>query len=51
MTKQKFTDLLGDRAFWRTTARLAIPIALQNLLISSFALVDTVMVSGRIVKF
>ena len=45
MTKRKFTDLLGDRAFWRTTARLAIPIALQNLLISSFALVDTVMVS------
>ena len=35
---------LGDRAFWRTTLVLALPIALQNLLISSFSLVDTIMV-------
>ena len=34
----------GDRGFWRTALRLAIPIALQNLLISSFSLVDTLMV-------
>ena len=45
MKKRKLSVYLGDGAFWRTTARLAIPIALQNLLISSFALVDTVMVS------
>lgn len=34
----------GDGPFWRVTLRLAIPIALQNLLISSFSLVDTLMV-------
>lgn len=38
---------LGDRAFWRITLRLAIPIAFQNLLMSSFTLVDTLMV-GRL---
>ena len=38
------TNYLGDRSFWRVTLRLAIPIALQNLLISSFSLVDTIMV-------
>ena len=26
---------LGDKPFWRVTMRLALPIALQNLLISS----------------
>ena len=36
---------IGDRGFWKTTFRLAIPIALQNMLTSSFALVDTLMVS------
>lgn len=35
---------LGDAPFWRTVLRLAVPIALQNLLISSFSLVDTLMV-------
>lgn len=34
----------GDRGFWRVAMRLAIPIALQNLLVSSFTLVDTLMV-------
>lgn len=33
-----------DAGFWRVALRLAIPIALQNLLISSFSLVDTLMV-------
>lgn len=37
---------LGDKPFWRVTMRLALPIALQNLLISSFTLVDTVMIGG-----
>ena len=33
-----------DPAFWATALRLALPVAVQNLLISSFALVDTLMV-------
>ncbi len=35
---------LGDKAFWRTALTLGLPIALQNLLTSSFILVDTLMV-------
>ncbi len=34
----------GDKAFWKITLSLALPIAFQNLLISSFTLVDTIMV-------
>ena len=41
---KKINDYLGDKKFWKQTARLAIPIAFQNLLISSFVLVDNVMV-------
>ena len=41
----KLSKYLGDRPFWKVTLRLAIPIALQNLLTNSFALVDTLMVS------
>ena len=33
-----------DPVFWTTALRLALPVAIQNLLISSFALVDTLMV-------
>ncbi len=36
---------LGGRTFWRSMLALAVPIALQQLLISSFSLVDTFMVS------
>lgn len=36
---------LGDKPFWQVTARLALPIAIQNVLTSSFQLVDTMMVS------
>jgi len=35
---------LGNRAFWRTALSLCLPVALQNLLTSSFILVDTLMV-------
>lgn len=35
---------LGDKAFWQTTGKLAVPIALQKLLMSSFTMVDTIMV-------
>ena len=41
----KLKELFGDSRFWRSTARLALPIAIQNLLISSFSMVDTAMVS------
>ncbi len=40
--KSTFTD----KIFWRNTANLALPIALQNLLSSSFALVDTLMIGS-----
>lgn len=36
---------LGDKPFWSVTIRLALPIAIQNMLTSSFALIDTLMVS------
>jgi len=39
------SDYVGDRGFWRVTLRLALPIAFQNMLSSSFSLVDTLMVS------
>ena len=39
------TKYVGDRGFWRVTLRLALPIAFQNMLTSSFSLVDTLMVS------
>ncbi len=41
----KLTDYLGDKPFWRVTVKLAIPVALQNVLTSSFQLVDTLIVS------
>lgn len=34
----------GDKQFWKVLLRLALPIALQNLLISSLTLVDNLMV-------
>ena len=37
--------LLNDKGFWKTALRLATPIVLQNILISSFTLVDTLFVS------
>lgn len=39
-----FKKTFCDAGFWRVALRLAIPIALQNLLISSFSLIDTLMV-------
>jgi len=35
--------LFGGSDFWKPTLRLAIPVALQNLLTCSFSLVDTIM--------
>ncbi len=41
----KLSKYFGDRFFWKITLGLALPIAFQNMLTSSFALVDTLMVS------
>lgn len=38
-------EFFSDRGFWSVTARLAVPVAIQNVLTSSFQLVDTMMVS------
>lgn len=38
------TKIFGTKKFWREMLPLAIPIAIQNLLTSSFTLVDTLMV-------
>lgn len=38
--------LFKDKGFWRTAIKLSIPVALQNLLTSSFTLADTLLVSS-----
>lgn len=38
--------LFKDRGFWITAFKLTVPVALQNLLTSSFTLVDTLLVSS-----
>ncbi len=42
--KQFVISMFKDRRFWRSMLALALPIALQNLLTSSFAMVDTLMI-------
>ena len=37
--------LFKDKGFWKTALTLAIPVALQNMLTSSFTLADTLLVS------
>jgi putative MATE family efflux protein len=44
--KKRISDLF-DRGFWAAALPLVIPIALQNLLMTSFRLIDTLMV-GRL---
>ncbi|MDD4312131.1 MAG: MATE family efflux transporter [Eubacteriales bacterium] len=46
MFKKRIADLF-DRSFWAVALPLIIPIALQNLLMTSFRLIDTLMV-GRL---
>lgn len=46
MLKKQLAHLF-DRTFWTAVLPLAVPIALQNLLMTSFRLVDTLMV-GRL---
>lgn len=38
--------LFKDKGFWKTAVKLAVPVALQNLLTSSFTLADTLLVSN-----
>lgn len=38
--------LLKDKGFWKTLIKLSVPVALQNLLTSSFTLADTLLVSS-----
>lgn len=44
MNKQKISQIIGEKSFWKHALVLALPIALQNMLTSSFTLVDTLMV-------
>ncbi|MBR6772299.1 MAG: MATE family efflux transporter [Clostridia bacterium] len=37
--------LFFDRGFWRSAMTLGLPVALQNLLMSSLSLIDTLMIS------
>lgn len=37
--------LFGDKGFWQVLFKLSMPIIIQNLLVNSFSLVDTLMVS------
>ena len=39
-------NLFANKKFWQDTLRLALPVALQNLLTSSFTLADTLLVSS-----
>lgn len=39
-------NILNDKNFWRQAVRLTVPVALQNLLTSSFTLADTLLVSS-----
>ncbi len=39
-------NLFKNKKFWQDTLRLALPVALQNLLTSSFTLADTLLVSS-----
>ena len=38
-------NLLSDKLFWKKTLKIALPIAIQHALLSSFSLVDTIFVS------
>ena len=37
--------LLNNKTFWKNALRIAIPVAVQNMLFSSFSLIDTMFVS------
>jgi Na+-driven multidrug efflux pump len=39
-------NLFGDRVFWQSLVRVALPIAAQSLMISAVAVADTLMLGG-----
>lgn len=39
-------NMLKDKAFWKSTLFIAVPVAFQNLLSNSFALIDLLMIGG-----
>nr|WP_122012675.1 MATE family efflux transporter [Maliibacterium massiliense] len=41
------TALRGDRSFYSGVLRIGLPVALQNLLISSASIIDTLMISSQ----
>jgi putative MATE family efflux protein len=42
----KLLSLFSDKLFFKATFKLALPIALQNLILSSLNLVDTIIIGG-----
>ena len=49
-----FKKYFGDMGFWRIALKLAFPVAMQNLLTSSFILVDIILLEiefGCILEF
>ena len=42
----QLSRLFGDRCFWSRSLKLAIPVSVQNILTSSFTLVDTIMIGS-----
>lgn len=45
INRKKLPIALHDKNFWRLALSLALPIAFQNMLVSSFSLIDTLMVN------
>jgi putative MATE family efflux protein len=39
-------DLIGDRKFFKTMSKIAVPIIVQNLILSSLNLIDVAMIGG-----
>ncbi|HCP14705.1 MAG TPA: MATE family efflux transporter, partial [Peptococcaceae bacterium] len=46
MGYNKITGILGNRKFFQTLWVLALPIVIQNLLISSLNMIDTLMIAA-----
>ena len=46
MFKEQCKNLFKDRTFYRTMIFLAIPIMIQNLLVSSLNMIDTLMIGS-----
>jgi len=40
-------NMMKDKAFWKATLFIAVPVAFQNLLSNSFSLIDLLMIGGH----